>query len=102
MGPFNFFQSNPKAAGPYSGGTGKSMEDAIKISATSSVSGIQAEYAYVEMQCGRRDFDWTLELQTLLEPEGPDGKHYDLLRVKLKDGTLRDFYFDISSFFGAY
>ena len=32
--------------------------------------------------------------------ESADGKHYDLLTVSLKDATVREFYFDISSFFG--
>ena len=76
------------------------MQDAVKITATSSSIGIHAEYIYVEMQCGPKNLDWTTERQVLLEPEGPDGKHYDLLTVKLKDGTFREFYFDISSFFG--
>lgn len=30
------------------------------------------------------------------------GKPYDVLTVRLQDGTKKDFYFDISSFFGKF
>jgi hypothetical protein len=74
------------------------MDDAVVITAASPFEGVPAEYAYVEMQCGRRNVDWTMWGQKLLG--GPGGKYYDLLAVKLKDGTVREFYFDISSFYG--
>lgn len=99
--PRDFVRGKPKPSGLYSGGSGNTMEDAIIIQAASSFMGVSAEYDYVGMQCGRKNVDWTLKTQALLEPDGPDCKHYDLLTVKLKDGTLREFYFDISSFFNA-
>jgi hypothetical protein len=73
------------------------MEDAVVITTTSEPSGVHAEYRYVEMRCGKRNVDWKLKTQELLE--GSDGKSYDLLIVVLKNGTVRDFYFDISSFY---
>ena len=102
MGLFNILGERARSLGAYSGGLGNTMEDAIIITASSSFIGVPAEYDYIRIQCGQEGSDWILESQSLLEPDGADGKHYDLLTVKLKDGTLREFYFDISSFFGKY
>lgn len=87
----------PNQSSLYSGGSGTTMEDAVVITTTSEPSGVHAEYRYVEMRCGKRNVDWKLKTQELLE--GSDGKSYDLLIVVLKNGTVRDFYFDISSFY---
>lgn len=100
MGLFDFVKGKPKRFGPYSGGSGASLEDAVIITVPSSLMGVPAEYEYVEMQCGRQDVDWEGQRQDLLEK--PYGKCYDLLTVKLKDGTIRKFYFDISSFYGKF
>lgn len=35
------------------------------------------------------------------EPEAPGHEVFDVLTVRLKDGNTRDFYFDITSFFGG-
>jgi hypothetical protein len=100
MRVFDFLRGKAKPSGPFSGGSGSTMEDAVVITVPSSFMGVPAEYAYVQQQCGQKDQDWTMEEQALLE--GPGGKHYDLLTVKLKDGTVREFYFDISSFYGKF
>jgi hypothetical protein len=76
------------------------MEDAVIISAPSTYLGVRAEYAFVEMQCGRQGVDWKTAAQALWN--GPDGKRYDVLTVELKDATVRKFYFDISSFYGKF
>jgi hypothetical protein len=90
-------QEGPKV---YSGGSGASQEDAVVITAPSPHLGISAEYAYVESKCGRRGRDWTLLEQALLL--GPAGKRYDCLSVRLADGATRDFFFDITSFYGRH
>ncbi len=100
MGLFNFYKSKPKQSTPFSGGTGKTQEDAIIITASSSSTGILAEYACLEAQCGRKNTDWTMGMQFLVE--GDDGKNYDVWNVKLKDGTERTFFFDVSSFMGKF
>lgn len=79
----------------YLGGTGESIAEAIIISAPSYSAGIRAEYQYIERLCGRRDVDWTRELQ-ILSSEG--GRDYDLIVAALTKGGYRRFYFDITSF----
>jgi len=98
MGLLDFLREKPKSFGPYNGGTGSTMEDSVIITSSSSSMGVPAEYDYIRMQCGPSG--WAIENQALLDPDGPDGKHYHWFTVKMKDGTLREFYFDISSFFG--
>ena len=81
------------------GGTGTSIDDAIVIHAPNSVMGIMAEYTYIENQCGVKDQDWTLGMQSQLSKNGKD---YDMLSVELSDGTEKSFYFDITEFFGKF
>ncbi len=100
MGLFDFLRPKPRQTGPVRSGSGISMEDAVVINAPSYSMGILEEYAFVQQQCGRKGEDWNLEFQALIKGHG--GKPYDLFRVKLKDGTLREFYFDISSFYGKF
>jgi hypothetical protein len=99
MGFFDFLRKKkPEPSATYSGGSGSSIEDAVVITSSSSFEGVPAEYAYIETQCGREEIDWTTQSQVLVE--GPNGKMYDELTVKLKDESVRKFYFDINSFYG--
>jgi hypothetical protein len=100
MGKGNSDGAAEGAHGVYSGGSGASIDDAVVITPPTPQLGIPAEYAYVEMQCGRRGVDWAMLVQALLL--GPGGRRYDRLRIKLKNGTERDFYFDITSFYNGY
>jgi len=100
MGLFDFLRTKSKGTKPFSGGSGASMDDAVVITASSHISGVSAQHDYVRQQCGREDEDWTMVSQALIE--GAGGKPYDLLTVKLRDGTTREFYFDISSFYGKF
>ena len=52
---------------------------------------ILAEYGYVMKLHGYRGDGWDLEWQALMTK---DGKDYDCLCVKLKDGTIKKYYFD--------
>lgn len=81
----------------YSGGKGMSIEEAVLINTTSSNIGVSAEYQYVSQLHGERGKDWNLEYQDLLNLEG---KHYDALHIKTRDGCKLTYYFDISKFFG--
>jgi hypothetical protein len=90
--------ATPKEPEVYAGGAGTSQEEAVVITLTETRLGIPAEYDYVEMQCGRRGRDWKLLQQALFL--GPAGERYDRLSIRLADGTQRDFYFDITSFYG--
>lgn len=81
------------------GGDGSSMEQAIVITATSSIIGVPEEYNYIELTCGQRDVDYTIKGQTLYEQ---NDRQYDVISVKQKDGSKRDFWFDITSFYGEF
>ena len=82
-----------------SGGDGSSIETAVKIHADSTVVGIGTERAYISQVLGKEGVDWELEIQALYED---DGKHYDSMKVKKKDGEEITFFFDISEFFGKF
>ena len=97
MGILDWLKPRPPL---YSGGSGETMEDAVIINARNTPSGVAAEYRYVSDRYGRQDADWTPELQALQKPE--DGRVYDMLRVRLKNGEVKEFYFDISSFYGRF
>jgi hypothetical protein len=72
---------------------GRSFETAVVIQAADESSGVKAEYAWI-----RANFPKGQPAgQKLL---GHGNRMYDLIHVELPDGSIRDVYFDISSFFG--
>ena len=79
--------------------TGESIEQAIIIQANSTPAGIRMEYQWVEQHFGRRGTDWQLVKQALLQ-EGD--RSYDVLHIRLADGTEREIHFDITNFFGKF
>jgi hypothetical protein len=81
----------------FSGGNGDSFESAVVINAADSLTGVKAEYDFVINQCGQRGKDWDLHEQ-IMSPH--NGKPHDVFVVKLSNGQIRTFYFDISNFFG--
>jgi len=85
----------------YAGGAGQSPADPVIIIAPSSLAGVPAEYAHVMKKCGMKGVDWNLKSQALIGKQS-DGKVMDVLKVELQDGTVRQFYFDISSFYGRF
>jgi hypothetical protein len=96
MSLFNWFKRKQKPS-LFGGGNGESFETAVVINADNSFAGVIAEYAYVASECGQREVDWKLSLQSLQEH---NGKPYDVLNITLSNGQARSFYFDISKFFG--
>lgn len=79
--------------------SGESMEEAIVIQADKTASGVSQEYQWVEQHFGKRGVDWQLVKQALLHK---DDRAYDMLHIRLADGTEKQFYFDITSFFGKF
>lgn len=79
---------------------GGTVHDLIVSALTTTEEGIAAEYEHVERVCGRRKIDWTFERQMVTRE--PDSRRYDLLRLRMKDGTIHVFVFDITSFFGTH
>jgi len=99
MVPSEAFFRKLKEDGILSGGQGETAENAVVINTRSSKIGIAAEYAYVEQICGERDVDWNLQGQRLLTTDDKS-KAFDQLYVKLKDGKIKEFWFDITAFHG--
>lgn len=84
----------------YGNQTGDSLEHAIVIhGAADNAVGGMAEYAFLAQNCGKEGHDWDVALQMLLVK---DGRRYDQLNVRMKDGTTRTFFFDITEFFGKW
>lgn len=76
------------------------MLQAITICAVNSCEGVDAEYRYVESVLGLEDEKWHLCFQELFFDDA--GVPFDKLTVESYDGTLREFWFDISFFYGKY
>jgi hypothetical protein len=72
--------------------TGKSTESAI------IVESVREEYEHIEkiLKLGKPGELWNVKKQGFLSE---DNKSYDVMEVELFNGTFREFYFDISSFF---
>lgn len=90
---FNFFKQKEQP-NLFSGGSGDSFETAVIVNADNSIVGVEAEYIYVENQCGEPQSDWKIQSQSLQEH---GGKPYDVLAIVLNRGEIRTFYFDISN-----
>jgi hypothetical protein len=97
VGILNFFKGEPGQRAELSGGDGSTRETAVIVEAPTSMVGIPAEYRYIAQVCGTQGVDWERGTQALMEHEG---RYYDSIQVKLKDGEERTFWFDITSFFG--
>ena len=65
--------------------------------ATNSVAGISAEYNYLQQKFGPQNVNWKLQRQGVLHQKG---KVYDRMDLKMKDGSKKTVFFDISEFFG--
>lgn len=78
---------------------GDSIENAIIIKAPNSALGITEEFKYIERICGKENKCWTMELQKLLVIKN---RFYDEIIIKMNDGMVRKFYFDITDFHGKY
>jgi hypothetical protein len=98
MGLFNFKKQNQDKS-LYSGGDGSSIETAIIINTTSSLTGVQAEYNYVIDKYGQINSDWKLESQGSLHS---GTRNYDRLNIQLKNGESKSYFFDTTLFFGKF
>lgn len=74
---------------------GSSYEKAIIIKEKSETTGVAAEYKWVNAHYpGAKT-----EKQGLVHHNGTD---YDILTIRLSDGSEKDVYFDISRFYGRF
>ena len=86
-------ESGRSSAPAVAGADGSSFEKAIIIHAADEGSGVKAEYAWI-----REHIPGGMPAGQALLNHG--SKIYDLIHVKLQDGSMRDVYFDITGFFG--
>ena len=91
MGILSFFRRRKKNRATLEGGPGDSVENAVIIHCSDYFAGGRAQYKYLEKKCGRFITDWTLDVKILIKR---DGRNYDLIGIKMEDGTKRTFYFD--------
>lgn len=79
---------------------GESPKTSIVIhGAANHIAGVAAEYAFLARKFGEQGRDWKLEMQAVGETEG---RRWDMMCVKLTDGTRKTFYFDITEFYGKW
>jgi len=82
----------------YKGGDGLSKEKAVIIlDANNEFEGVDSEYLWLEEKYGQENVKWKMIDQTLLD-EGD--KQFDLLKIKFSNGNTKEFWFDITEFFG--
>ena len=80
------------------GGDGSSTDNALVVNATSTQKGVSLENEYIENKCGKWDIDYTIDRQIQIDH---NRRKYDLIYVTMKkDGSKREYWFDVTSFFG--
>lgn len=84
----------------YSKNTGKSLAEAIRITgAASHYESVDAEYRYLAKHYGRKDRDYCIEEQHLI---CDNGRHYDILKIKMKDNKKISVFFDITESYNKF
>lgn len=79
-------------------GDGSSKEQVIIIlGVEDEFEGADAEYDYLETLFGEQNVNWRLAGQTLITE---NDKIYDVLVIEDKNQRLRNFWYDITSFYG--
>ena len=82
----------------YGGGNGSTQQDTIIVLvAKDETEGVDSEYNWLEEKFGKQNISWELNDQELID-EG--NKQYDILRIKFPSGELKEFWFDITDFYG--
>ncbi|MEW6376457.1 MAG: hypothetical protein AB1502_11805 [Thermodesulfobacteriota bacterium] len=82
----------------FEGGPGASADRAVVIrGAPNTIMGVLAEYQYLTSRFGRRDIDWKMAGQSI---SMRDNHQFDIMQIRLSDGTERTIFFDITEFFG--
>jgi hypothetical protein len=90
-------QESAAAEVNYSGGSGESIDDAVKITGVDNQSaGLDAEYAYITKKHNVRNKDWRVTNQSVVQEKG---KMYELIELELIPAKeQRIYYFDVSAF----
>ena len=77
--------------------TGLNFTDAIIIKGSSDFEGTEKIWQYLDNRFGLRHEEWFFIKQSLLQTKLGV---FDVMTIKLKNGDIQDFYFDISDTFG--
>lgn len=95
FGPGKKIEISPRIQ--FSGGSGESYEDAVKITGVEKQSeGLDAEYKFISDKHGVKNRDWTVAGQTIIKEEKGI---FDVIEIRLgSDSDRRIYYFDVSSF----
>ena len=72
-------------------------EALIILGAKDETDGVDAEYNWFEEKFGEQNITWELIDQELMD-EGE--RQFDLIRIKLKSGEVKELWFDITDFYG--
>jgi hypothetical protein len=72
---------------------GFSIENAIVIRVEKEQAGVEEEYKWLAI-----NYPGYSMIRKTHTSRG--GKHYDLVKIRTKNGQLKEIYFDITSFFG--
>lgn len=91
--------TKPSRPVPVVSGDGSCAEQAVVIQAATTQAGLDEEYQFIGSTCGQRGVDYTVKQQMQLSR---NGREYDVITVRLKDGSERVFWFDITAFFGKF
>ena len=82
----------------YKGGNGLTKEEAVIIlGAKDETEGVDAEYEWLEERFGKQNINWEMNDQQFID-EGD--RQFDVLRIKFRDGNAKEFWFDITDFYG--
>ena len=91
---------NKKPKIKYSNHDGKTFKTAIVITGAATARlGIEAEYKYVASKLGVESIDWELVQQSLHHTDNGD---FDVLEIKTKEGAVKTYHFNITSFFNKF
>jgi hypothetical protein len=75
---------------------GFTPERPVVIAATSPMSGVPAEYAWLARTFGTMERDWKVDLRSL--GRNTQGRTVETFRLRLTGGTRVDVHFDITGF----
>lgn len=92
-------RNNKKRRIYFSGGSGSSIEDAVIINSADPFEGISLESVFISHFYEIEGKKWWKLRQGLI---AQNGKHYDVITAEEESGETREFYFDITAFYGNY
>jgi hypothetical protein len=78
---------------------GETPATSIIIHTSSHFVGVLAEYAFLAKKFGKQDQDWKLDMHAV---GGSGDRIWEMMCVRLTDGTKKTVFFDITEFHGKW